>query len=188
MKNNFFYYLLFCFVICLGCSKDNNNETPALPSQYPMKTLIENGVLDLNSTINSPNTFELGYQFKTFKNGKIKSVSIRVPSNDTYRVSLWNFDTEELLLTQEVQSSNGLISTKEINPITINSSVNYFISVNTNDYYAFNKGGAVIFPTDIGDVLVKAYGSYLGTNQAIPTTFSTTFYLGMVDFEFVPNN
>ena len=110
------------------------------------------------------------------------------PSNDTYRVSLWNFDTEELLLTQEVQSSNGLISTKEINPITINSSVNYFISVNTNDYYAFNKGGAVIFPTDIGDVLVKAYGSYLGTNQAIPTTFSTTFYLGMVDFEFVPNN
>lgn len=187
MKTKYYYYLLFCFIISLSCGNDDV-ETPPQPSQFPMKTLIENGILDLNSTVNSPNTFELGYLFKTFKNGKIKSVSIRIPSNDSYRVSLWNFDTKELLITQQIQSSNGLISTKEISPITINSSVNYFISVNTNDYYIFNKGGAVIFPTDIGDVLVKSYGSYLGTTQILPTTFSTTNYLGMVDFEFVPNS
>lgn len=186
MKNYLTLYIL-TVLICLGCSSDEKN-TPELTTQFPMKSLIENGVLDLNSTVNSPNTFELGYQFKTFKSGKIKSLSIRIPANGEYRVSLWNFDTQELLLTQQIQSSSGLISSEDISPISIESSVNYFVSVNTSDYYAFNKGGNVIFPTDIGDVLVKAYGSYLGTNQTIPNTFSTTFYLGMVDIGFVPNN
>ncbi|CAL2102028.1 conserved protein of unknown function [Tenacibaculum sp. 190130A14a] len=187
MKNNVTHYLLLFLFILLSCGKDDDT-TPEQASQYPMKALIENGILDLQSTVNSPNTFEVGYKFKTFKNGKIKSVSIRVPANGSYRVSLWNFETEELLLTQEVQSSNGLISTEEISPIAITSSVDYFVSVNTSDYYVFNKGGAAIFPSDIGDVLVKGYGSYLGTSQMLPTTFSTTSYLGMVDIEFVPND
>ncbi|CAM1345394.1 hypothetical protein [Tenacibaculum amylolyticum] len=184
MKSKLIFYTLLLF-ISLSCSKDT---PPEQPPQFPMKSLIESGVLDLQSTINSPNTFEVGYLFKTFKSGRISSVSIRVPANGEYRVSLWNFDTQELLLTQQVQSSNGLISTQEISPITIESSVDYFVSVNTSNYYTFNKGGAVIFPSDIGDVLIKGYGSYLGTSQMLPATFSTTSYLGMVDIEFIPDN
>lgn len=185
MKNKLIFYTLLFSFFSLSCSKDT---PPEQPSQFPMKSLIENGVLDLQSTVNSPNTFEIGYLFKTFKNGRITSVSIRVPANGDYRVSLWNFETQDLLLTQQVQSSNGLISTQNISSIIIESSVDYFVSVNTSDYYTFNKGGAVIFPSDIGDVLIKGYGSYLGTSQMLPTTFSTTSYLGMVDIEFIPDN
>ena len=187
MKNltsGFLFLLLFTI---FGCGSDKETIT-IQPSQFPMKTLIENGILDQQSSVNSPNTFEVGYQFKTFKNGKIVSVSIRVPANGAYRVSLWNFETQQLLNTQQVQSSNGLISTQEISPVQIESSVDYFVSVNTSDYYVFNKGGDPIFPSDIGDVLVKGYGTYLGTNQNLPTSFSTTSYLGMVDIEFVPDN
>lgn len=187
MKNYITYYFILFLVVFSSCSSDDE-ATPEQPAQFPMKSLIESGVLDLQSTVNSPNTFEVGYQFKTFKSGKIKSVSIRVPANGDFRVSLWNFDTQNILLTQPITSSNGLISTETITPIDIASSVNYFISVNTSDYYVFNKGGAVIFPSDIGDVLIKGYGSYLGTSQMLPNTFSTTAYLGMVDIEFVPDN
>lgn len=185
MKSKIIFYTLLLLFFSLSCSKKTITEQP---SQFPMKLLIENGILDLQSTVNSPNTFEVGYKFKTFKNGKITSLSIRVPANGTYRVSLWNFETQDLLVTQQIQSSNGLISTESISPITITSSVDYFVSVNTSNYYIFNKGGAAIFPSDIEDVLIKGYGTYLGTSQTLPTTFSTTAYLGMVDIEFVPDN
>ncbi|AUC16852.1 hypothetical protein BTO06_17625 [Tenacibaculum sp. SZ-18] len=187
MKNLHLVFIFLLLFTILGCSGDKETIT-IQPSQFPMKTLIENGILDYQSGVNSPNTFEVGYQFKTFKNGDIVSVSIRVPANGAYRVSLWNFETQQLLHTEQVQSSNGLISTKEISPIPIESSVDYFVSLNTSNYYIFNKAGDPIFPSDIGDVLVKGYGTYLGTNQDLPTSFSTTSYLGMVDIEFVPDN
>lgn len=187
MKPKFIYYYFLFFLISFSCSSDKEIISEQ-DSQFPMKALIESGVLDLQSNVNSPNTFEIGYKFKTFKSGNIKAVNIRIPANGNYRVSLWNFDTQDLLLTQQVQSSNGLISSENISPLPLEASVNYFISVNTSDYYVLNKGGNAIFPSDIGDVLVKGYGSYLGTSQVLPTTFSTTVYLGIVDFEFVPNS
>lgn len=188
MKKVVLYSLLICTIIFSNCGSDDDKNTIELPPQYPMKTLIENGVLDLNSSDNSPNTFEMGYKFKSFKNGKITGLSVRLPGSESYRVSLWNVETETLLITKEIQATNGLISLESISPISITSGVDYFVAVNTNDFYRFGKGGATIFPAETEDILVTGYGSSLGTSQVIPTNFSTTAYLGMVDIEFVPNN
>jgi len=90
-----FLALLFTVLFLSSCSNDDNNGGG--PPQYPMKSLIESGHMSVNSqNVNSASTFEIGYHFKSFKNGKITALGIRVPNNDTYRVTLWNNDTEEI--------------------------------------------------------------------------------------------
>lgn len=60
-------------MVFLSCSKNNDdNELMEIPSQYPMKELMEAGAMELKSTkVNGPNHFELGYRFKSFKDGEI---------------------------------------------------------------------------------------------------------------------
>ncbi len=184
--------LIFIGILFNSCSKDDEIEVieveEATP-QYPMKSLIESGHMQVNyQKVNSPSTFEMGYKFKTFKNGKITALGLRIPNNETYRVTLWNVETETVLATAMVNSSSGLISFEDIEPITIASGTTYFVSVNTNDYYQFTNAGNDLFPTEMGDVLISGYGSNFGTSQTLPTTFSETSYLGMVDIKFVANN
>ncbi|TGV03979.1 DUF4082 domain-containing protein [Flavivirga rizhaonensis] len=173
-----------------SCSKDDDEiEVVEATSQYPMKSLIESGHMQVNyQKVNSPSTFEMGYKFKTFKSGKITALGIRVPNNETYRATLWNVETEAILATVMVVSSSGLLSFEDIEPITIDSGTTYFVSVNTNDYYQFTNAGNNLFPIEMGDVLISGYGSNYGTSQTLPTTFSETSYLGMVDIKFVANN
>ncbi|MDO5971087.1 DUF4082 domain-containing protein [Flavivirga aquimarina] len=175
----------------VSCSKNDDDDVQIVENtpEYPMKSLIEDGVIELkNTTLNSPNTFELGYKFKSFKNGQITALGIRVPDNDIYRVTLWNVDTEEILKTINITSSSGLLSFEDIEPVNIESGTLYFISINTNDYYIFNDDGNVVFPVETDNILVTGYGSKLGQNQSLPTQFTNTAYLGMVDIKFTANN
>ena len=87
-----------------SCSKDDNIdfEVEATP-QYPLKTLIESGHMNVTYEKVDDLVYELGYRFKTFKNGKITALGIRVPDNGIYRVTLWNIDAEEILITRHFQ-------------------------------------------------------------------------------------
>ena len=177
-----------CFV---SCSKNDDDNAPIVEStpQYPIKSLIENGNMQLKyEKVDWVNTFELGYKFKSFKDGKITALGIRVPNNDVYRVTLWNVDTEEILITKNITSSSGLLSFEDINPVNVSSGVSYFVSINTNDYYRFDDFGNDIFPVEIGDLLITGYGSNFGISQTLPTTFTKAVYLGMVDIKFTANN
>ncbi|NJX15129.1 DUF4082 domain-containing protein [Tamlana crocina] len=184
--------LIILLTCLMSCSKSDDEIIIESAPEYPMKSLIENGDLELKYTKkNSPNTFEMGYKFKTFKSGKILALGIRVPDSDTYRVTLWNANTEEILVTTNVVSSSGLLSFEDIPPVNIESGTAYFVSVNTNDYYSFGSSGnnvGNLFPAEANNVLVLGYGSYLGTQQALPANFVEGAYLGMVDIKFVPNN
>ncbi len=182
--------LLAITLFFTSCSKEDDTiEEIEVSSQFPMKSLIESGHMSVNyQKINSPSTFEIGYEFKSFKNGKITALGIRVPNNKTYRVTLWNNDTEEILVTKNIVSSSGLLSFEDIAPIEISSGTAYFVAVNTNDYYQFTNSGNNLFPAQSGDILITGYGSNFGTSQTLPTTFSETSYLGMVDVAFVADN
>lgn len=183
--------VIFLTTLLLSCSKNKEDEElyMEITPQYPMKTLLENGVMELKGTkVNSPNTFELGYEFKTFKNGKITAFNVRIPDSEEIRVTLWDAETEEIIYTEYVQTTADLISTIEINPINIISGKNYVISLNTNDYYAFNDNGNQIFPTETNDVFILNYRVKTSTIQQFPSFSSESSYLGVVDIKFVPNN
>lgn len=181
---------LSVLVFFSSCSKTDDDVVivEATP-QYPMKTLIEEGAMALNGTkVNWVNTYELGYEFKAFKNGKVTALGVRLPDNGEFRVTLWNSNTEEVLATQNVMSTSGLISFEDITPVQISSGTRYFVSVNTNSYYSFTNSGNVIFPAESEDIIIMSYGGNFGTAQVLPPSNSTTAYLGMVDIKFVPNN
>jgi hypothetical protein len=183
--------LLFSILIFNSCSKNDDTINAEILPQYPMKSLIESGYMDLQYTmVDWDFTKEVGYRFKSFKNGKITSLGIRIPNNGEYRVTLFNADTEEILITKYITSTSELLSFEEINPIHIESGVAYFISVNTNDFYTFNESGNDIFPVEMGDILISNTSSSTGTNpnQIMPTQNSTSMYLGMVDIKFQANN
>lgn len=183
--------LIFIGIVLTGCSKNDEEIIIEAEPQYPMKTLIESGHMELKNTMpNWINHFEVGYKFKTFKNGKITALGIRVPENDDFRVTLWDADTEEIILSKQITSTSGLLSFEDIEPVNIESGVTYFVSVNTNSYYTFNDGGNVIFPIESGDVLITEYGVRSGTNpdQIMPSQFSKTSYVGMVDIKFIKND
>ncbi|WP_248722957.1 DUF4082 domain-containing protein [Seonamhaeicola sp. ML3] len=181
--------ILICVTISVfSCSK---NDAPIVEStpEYPMKTVMEDGAMTLKSTkINGVNTHEIGYRFKTFKNGKVTALGIRVPENDIYRVTLWNADTQEILKTAYITSTSGLLSFEDIEPVNIQSGTTYFVAVNTNDYYVFNDDGNTIFPVESNNILLLGYGAQFGTNQVLPPNIVKTVYLGMVDIKFVPDN
>ncbi|GAA3641841.1 DUF4082 domain-containing protein [Flavivirga jejuensis] len=173
-----------------SCSK-NDDDVEIIESipEYPMKSLIESGHMQVNyQKVDGPSTFEIGYKFKSFKNGTITALGIRVPNNGVYRVTLWHIETEEILVTTDITSSSGLLSFEDIAPVAINSGTAYFVSVNTNDYYQFTNSGNDLFPVEIGNMLISGYGSNFGTSQTLPATFSETSYLGMVDIKFTANN
>lgn len=177
--------------ICFSSCSKNDDEIEVIESipEYPMKSLIETGHMQVNyEKTNGPITFEIGYKFKSFKNGTITALGIRVPNNGVYRVTLWHVETEEILATTNITSSSGLLSFEDIAPVIINSGTAYFVSVNTNDYYLFNDLGNDLFPVEIGNILISSYGSNYGTSQTMPTTFSETSYLGMVDVKFIAEN
>lgn len=182
--------ILFLILSLSSCSRNNDDiETIQLPPQYPMKTLMEEVHMEVKYTkVNWVNTYEMGYEFKSFKNGKITALGIRIPDGGDFRVTLWNADTEEILVTTQVVSTSGLLSFEEINPIQIQSGVRYHVSVNTNSYYQFSDSGNILFPIEIGDFLITKSGVNLGTIQSLPTQFSSVSHFGMVDVKFEPNN
>ncbi|WP_203258720.1 DUF4082 domain-containing protein [Hyunsoonleella ulvae] len=185
-----FFAALAIIMSISSCSKDDDSiQYIEADPQFPMKTLLESGAVELTGTkVNWVNTYELGYEFKTFKNGKITALGVRIPDNGEFRVTLWNSDTEEILVTQNVISTSGLISFEDIAPVQISSGTRYFISVNTNSYYIFSNDGNIIFPAETDDIIILSYGGIFGTAQALPTITSQTDYVGVVDVKFIPDN
>lgn len=182
--------LIVILITFNSCSKSDDDATiiEAIP-QYPMKSLIESGHMQVTyEKVNEPVTFELGYKFKSFENGKIIALGIRVPSNGEYRVTLWDLETESILSTKNITSSSGLLSFEDIAPIDIDSGTDYYVSINTNDYYQFSSPEEGLFPVETGDILITGSSSSSGTDQTLPVVFSEQFYLGIVDIKFIPNN
>lgn len=182
--------LIIILITFSSCSKSDDDTTIIVDiPEYPMKSLIESGHMQVTyEKVNEPETFELGYKFKTFNNGKITALGIRVPSNGLYRVTLWNLDTEEILSTKHITSSSGLLSFEDIEHVDIDSGTNYYVSINTNDYYQFSSPDEGLFPVESGDVLITGASSTLGTDQMLPFIFSEQLYIGIVDIKFIPNN
>lgn len=180
--------------VLLSCSKSNNDDDEFIVAdpQYPFKELMYNGNLDEGySYTDKPFNLEVGFQFKSFKAGRITELGIRLPDNDEYRVTLWNAETKEVLATQQIISSADIFIFEAINPVNIISGVAYFVSVNTNDYYIVKNsesGELPVFPIESGDILLTGYGSSFGTSQTFPESILQNSCLGMVDIKFIENN
>ncbi|MFD2725995.1 DUF4082 domain-containing protein [Hyunsoonleella rubra] len=185
-----FFIALVALTLFSSCSKNDDDTQPVeAEPQFPMKTLLEIGPMELTDTVTDLDSFiELGYEFKAFKNGKITALGVRIPNNGEFRVTLWNSVTEEILATQMVTSTSGLLSFEDIAPIHINSGTRYLVSVNTNSYYFFYDSGEIVFPAEADDFIITTCAYTYGADQNFPSVTVSDQYAGMVDIKFVPEN
>ena len=62
-----------------SCSKNDDEIIVENPPQYPIKSLIESGHMELESTtVQWAFNYEIGYRFKSFKNEKIAAMALEI--------------------------------------------------------------------------------------------------------------
>jgi hypothetical protein len=174
-----------------NCNNDDK-ETTIAQEQDPLAGFIKSTGLDyiINPKYAPTNSFafrEIGYQFKTTKNGVIKAFTAKTPANQTsLRITLWNVETETILATETVSLIDGIDLRKDITPIPITKGVEYAISFNTEDYYRYFKENSanITFPIQVGDISITKAGFSGGSQQRLLNTFPTDHFSGNVSFIF----
>ena len=142
---------------------------------------------NVNEVIGGQN-LELGYSFVPLVDGKITAIVVKLPkSNQTLRVTIWNKTTGNVLRTTiiDVSQSNEKI-TQRIIPLTLFKGNEYFISMNSRDYYRHTKidGTSAVYPFTVGDIKITSYAYINTANQIIPSLNIFNDYSGDCSFKF----
>ena len=171
-----------------GCGKGTKTFTV-----QPISSFINGGTVPKQSDqIDNVTYYDFGFGFKSSKAGKITQVGIALPSNETYKVSVWDAVTKSLINQYNVtQSTPGIFVYKAITPVDITANRNYFISVLANDYSRYYNDPNVDFMPFVSGPLTIQYYSYdyyatYPIAQNFPDTAGviTDYFAGPVDFVF----
>lgn len=179
----------------MSCTKNEavkpaeNPITTLLSEQAPALTLVQ---------FRSTGFREMGVVFSSAVAGKLTQVGSKLPDAGIYVVTIWDFDSGQVLqqktVEQEVPDKLTIVDTDVI-PLTI--SKKYVISINNKSglrsqgsfTQAFKKSGGNILPDTKGSITLHGsrYGS--GSKTAFPTTALSQFSLleGVPEFTFIPD-
>ncbi|MCF0075006.1 hypothetical protein LZD49_31265 [Dyadobacter sp. CY261] len=194
MKNLWMYIL--SLAACLsGCHKNEG----AKPAENPITTLLSEEAQTLKVVGYRTNSFqESGIVFSSSLAGKITQLGSKLPDAGIYVVTLWDFDSGQLLLQktveQEIPDSLSLASTDAV-PLTIDKK--YVISINNRSgsrsqgsfNQAFKASGGNVLPATKGSITMHASRSGNGNIVAFPTSSNnelSTIY-GFPEFTFIPD-
>jgi len=195
--------LLFVVVAACSCSKTKVNTvtntttvtTIDTPFEAPVKSLFAKGGLIDSLAIYSSTNYELGSEFFTSANGTISQLGCICPTkNKAYRVSLWNFTTNQILATVLVTPTDSLhFFYTGITPVNITANVHYVISVNNSvggvalPFYLFVQKSTPLnplpFPYSDGDItFVNSYYEFSATT--VFPDLNQNSYVAPADFVF----
>jgi hypothetical protein len=173
--------LLFVIVAACSCSKtkvntvtntvDTTVTTVDTPFETPVKSLLTQGRIIDSLDLETVSNLELGNEFYASENGTISKLGCICPTkNQAYRVSLWNFTTNNILATVTVTPTDSLhFFYTSITPVTITANTLYMVSINTTvngsflpNYFIEQKGDPTLpFPFSSGDItLLNEYFSF----------------------------
>jgi hypothetical protein len=181
---------------CLtGCDK---NET-AKPAENPITTLLSEESQALKVIGVRGNSFqESGVIFSTSLPGKLTQLGSKLPDAGIYLVTVWDFDTRQILLQktveQEVPGTLTLTDTDKL-PLTIHKK--YLISINNKSgsrslgsvNHAFKVSGGDVLPATKGAITMHASRFRYGNTVAFPTSSNNEFsnIYGFPEFTFIPD-
>ena len=176
-----------------NCSKDDDPApTPPVvlaPLQDPLAGYLAASGFDQKTTnfINGFN-YELGYSFIPLVNGKMTAIVVKIPDASLgMRVTVWDKVAGTAIRTEtfDVPTANVEV-TKPITALDLVKDKEYFITMNTNDWYKRSKtnDASVTYPFTVGDIKITSYSYKNGTAQVIPDTPASAFYSGDCSFKF----
>ncbi|MFO7256225.1 MAG: DUF4082 domain-containing protein [Bacteroidota bacterium] len=191
------FVLLASLPVFLGCKDDDKEITPTPKEpENPITTFLEESD-DLAEGTRTSGPWELGVLFTASVPGKITQVGSKMPEPGSYRVIIWDYDTEEILRQKTVeQTAPGILKLYDIEPLLIEDNKKYIISINTRDsgvnkpyYYAVKTGGGDFVPFTRGSILVHE-ACYTSTSAAeMPAAVTDVTYelYGFPEFTFIPD-
>lgn len=177
-------------MMAAGCNKkekvkpEESGIAPFLTEEY-----------DLRIGQRPTGPWEVGTVFSVSVPGKITRLGANMPEPATYRVALWDYDTQTLLRLRNVeQTAPDIPAFGDIEPIQIEADRWYVITLNTqaggvNKKYkwASRDGGANFLPMTVGKVTIHE-SMYRGTADLVfPNTIQHILdeIYGFTDFKFI---
>ena len=139
--------------------------------------------------------WELGVVLSTSATGKLTQLGSKMPEPGSYRITVWDFDTKQVLRQKTVeQSSPDKLTLNDVESLVLTPNKKYVISINSQSGGANRKyavasktGGADFMPFTKGSILV--YNTcYKGTPTALfpdtATNVKSELY-GYPEFTFI---
>ena len=177
-----------------NCSKDDDPvPTPPevlAPLQDPFPGYLAASGFNQKRTAvaSSDNDGELGYSFIPLVNGKMTAIVVRIPDVRLgMRVTVWDKVNGTILRTELLDvSSSGVEVIKQITALDIVKDKEYFITMNTNDWYNYRRtdNTAVTYPFTVGDIKITSYSYKSGTAQLMPNISVPSHCAGDCSFKF----
>ncbi|RZL48735.1 MAG: DUF4082 domain-containing protein [Pedobacter sp.] len=97
-------------------------------NQYPTQyRIVEDG---------EPN-FELGIEFRSHRNGRIKGIRIKNPQTGNLRISLWDADEKKLLNTYTYNNGDPRKYNFGYFQIPVKANKTYCLTINVRQYYYY---------------------------------------------------
>lgn len=188
MKFKFLNLLLPCLVlIAFSCKK---NESIDKPSEFPVKALENSSSIDRRVYHLVTEARELGFVFSANTDGKITQVGGIAYIPTTYRITIWDYDTEAILSTSNVNLDSTGYKYYNISPINILANKKYIISTNyTGKVFELLDLAfpALLFPAYSDGITIHNSTKKTGSAQAFSNCCGELDALqGGLDFAFVP--
>ena len=185
--------LLSLSLSVINCSKDDAPApTPPVvvaPLQDPLAGYLAASGFNqkITTSINGAD-YEDGYSFIPLVNGKMTAIVVKIPDARLgLRVTVWDKVAGTVIITETIDVATAAVEvTKQITALDLVKDKEYFITMNTNDWYEYRKtdNTAVTYPFTVGDIKITSYRNKIGTAQAMPVNQAFTFYSGVCSFKF----
>lgn len=176
-----------------SCSKEDTPEPIVYQEINPLNQFLSNTGFNqfLIETVDYQFR-EYGFVFTPKFKGVIKAFVYKTPQATTpVRITLWDADTQTVLLTTMLQPEGAAIET--IAPLTtpyqLVANKNYAVTVMNNDWYLREKSnfGSANYPIETDEITFIKCGYKAGYTQSFPNVFSTQEYWGDLSFKFQRN-
>ena len=185
--------LIVCIALLAGCKKESG---PTTKTETPAKTTISNALVVDTGRIANNGSFEFGQKFYVSKNGSVTKLGCKMARAGSYRVSLWDFATTNLIAATTVNVTDTLnFFYNSVSGISLTASTRYVISLNNTDggvnkpYYLYSKKPGtnnVNYPFTTGSVTYEIGLYSFSTTSVFPTTSgaATDAFWGVPDMQF----
>ena len=181
--------------LLIGMAATSCKKESKIIEEHPMqKITTEKSIVD-SFHLFSNNNWEFGEKLYFSKNGKITKLGCMMANQGSFRVSLWDFTTKNLIAATTINVTDTTKYTyNSVSPIDVTANTRYVLSINNTSggeqklYYIARKRSNLsgnLFPFTSGSV---TYEKHHETNSAISVfpleSLSGSYLSGFPDLQF----
>ena len=192
-KNALTVLLTAVIISTTSCSKSDPTPEPVSPVLAPLQDplagyLTASGFSQKNVDNVNNDDYEFGYSFIPLVSGKMTAIVAKLPASRlAMRVTIWDKVTTAILTTETIDVATANVEViKQITALDLVKDKEYFISMNSNDWYKRTRinNSSVTYPFTVGDIKITSYAFGNGTSQTMPIASQISYYAGDCSFKF----